>query len=155
MDFLNHNHIRVTKRLTTDGINLKVDDEGRVMTKVTHLPLSAKAHLLKRNLDLPKNLKMIIEDVKVTGNQSAAADNFGHLDAILNQAKEISEKNTQLSEKDAKIAELEALLAAAKMPVESPKPQPASTVKGGNKIPPAPSAAAFVNTNQQTADDIN
>lgn len=153
MDFLNHNHIKVTKRLTTDGINLKVDEEGMVQTKVTHLPLSAKAHLLKRNQDLPKNLKMIIEDVKVTGNHAAAND-FHALDTVLNQAKEIGEKNSQLSEKDAKIAELEALLAAAKMPVEAPKQAPASTVKGGNKIPPAPSAAAFVNTNQ-AADDIN
>ncbi len=145
MDFLNHNHIKVTKRLTIDGTNLKVNEDGTVATKTWHLPRSAKAHLVKRNLDLPKNLKMVIEDVNVTAAPSAPS--FEAIDAILKQA---DAHKAAASDKDKEIADLKAQLEKLKTPEIAPKPAP----KGGNKIPPAPVTTAFVNTNL-SADDIN
>lgn len=145
MDFLNHNHIKVTKRLTIDGTNLKVNEDGTVATKTWHLPRSAKAHLVKRNLDLPKNLKMVIEDVNVTAAPSAPS--FEALDGFLKAA---DAHKADISAKDKEIADLKAQLAAQNAPAIAQKP----AQKGGNKIPPAPVTTAFVNTNL-SADDIN
>lgn len=66
MDFLSQTHIRVSKPLTTDGLNPKVDDFGRIQYKTTHLPLTAKRQMEQISDRLPKHLKYRIEVIEVS-----------------------------------------------------------------------------------------
>lgn len=59
--FFNEKHIRVSKPITSNGINPIIDDRGQIKYKVTHLPFTAKKHLDQRNAKLPSHLKMKIE----------------------------------------------------------------------------------------------
>lgn len=59
--FFNEKHIRVYKPITTNGMNPKVDDQGRVMQKIVHLPYTSLPFLERKNSRLPNHLKMKIE----------------------------------------------------------------------------------------------
>lgn len=65
MDFLQQDHLRVQRPVTSDGIQLVLDEEtNQPIYKTFHLPLSAKPYLELRNAKLPKNLQVKIELVK-------------------------------------------------------------------------------------------
>lgn len=81
------NHLRVSKPVTTDGVNLALDSEGKRKMKTVHLPKSAKPYIELRNKKLPDNLKIKIEEIP------------GYTPAPVNNEVEILK---------AKIAELEA-----------------------------------------------
>lgn len=55
-------HLRVRTPRTTDGTQVLIED-GKVQYKTRFLPLSAKAELERQNAKLPKNLKLIIEEM--------------------------------------------------------------------------------------------
>lgn len=62
MEVLGSTFLRVKTPVTTDGTNTKIVD-GRAVYKETHLPISAKKHLLLENANLPNHLHHIIEVV--------------------------------------------------------------------------------------------
>lgn len=61
---LDQDHLRVTKPMTIDGINLKYDANKQLVTKTFLLPLTAKRPLEQQNLKLPHQLRLTIEVVK-------------------------------------------------------------------------------------------
>lgn len=61
MQFFTEGYLRVTSPQTIDGSRPKYDEDGRIMTKETELPLSAKKHMEKQNKNLPDHLKKKIE----------------------------------------------------------------------------------------------
>lgn len=67
--FYSQDHIRVTKPLTSNGLNPQVDGDGKIRTKIIHLPLTAKKYLEKKNASLPDHLKMKIEVITASGVQ--------------------------------------------------------------------------------------
>jgi hypothetical protein len=56
-------YLRVLSPKTTNGINLKLDEDDRVEYKETFLPLTAKKALEEQNKKLPDHLKKKIEPV--------------------------------------------------------------------------------------------
>lgn len=64
MQFFKEGYLRVITPLTIDGVRPRYDQQGRVMTKETELPLSAKKHLERQNQNLPDYLKKKIEVIK-------------------------------------------------------------------------------------------
>lgn len=117
MDFLNHTYLRVLKPITTDGVNIDIDDQGQAKYKELELPLSAERQLQEVNSKLPKALKLRIE--RVTPN-----------------AIQVPVKKAEPTEEQKRIAALEAELeemrefmraqkAAAKPPVTEPENEPA------------------------------
>lgn len=65
MSFFNGNYLRVLTPQTIDGINLAYDANHRPIFKETHLPLTARKHLERKNEKLPAQLKKRIEVVDV------------------------------------------------------------------------------------------
>lgn len=65
MSFFNGNYLRVLTPQTIDGINLAYDANQRPIFKETHLPLTARKHLERKNEKLPAQLKKKIEVVDV------------------------------------------------------------------------------------------
>lgn len=65
MSFFNGNYLRVLTPQTIDGINLAYDANQRPIFKETHLPLTARKHLERKNEKLPAQLKKKIELVDV------------------------------------------------------------------------------------------
>ena len=63
MQFFTQGYLRVTSPLTIDGTRPKYDEQGRMMYKETELPLTAKKHLDRQNINLPNHLKKKIEVV--------------------------------------------------------------------------------------------
>lgn len=94
MTFTHEDHIRVQKPLTSNGINPILTDDHRVRYKTTFLPMTAKKHLDKKNLKLPKHLQMIIE--VVPGYRPAPVQDNRLSDA----EKRIAELEAQLAEKE-------------------------------------------------------
>lgn len=92
--FFNEDYLRVSKPVTTDGVNLKLNPDGTRVMKVTHAPKSARKHLEVRNQSLPNNLKMVIEDVKF----------------IPYEPKPVVQVSEEIAKANARIAELEAEL---------------------------------------------
>lgn len=87
-------HLRVLKPVTTDGLNLALDKEGKRRMKTVYMPLSAEPYLVRRNAKLPDNLKLIIERVQgippaPTVNATAEIET---LKALLAQAEAEKEK---------------------------------------------------------------
>jgi hypothetical protein len=60
--FFDGPYLRVLTPETIDGINVKMMND-RVVFKESHLPLTAKKHLERKNLKLPKHLQKKIEVV--------------------------------------------------------------------------------------------
>jgi hypothetical protein len=57
-------HLRVQTPRTVDGISAQRDEHSsEIIYRVTHHPLSAKRHFERLNASLPKQLKMIIEEL--------------------------------------------------------------------------------------------
>jgi hypothetical protein len=56
-------YLRILTPQTTDGINLKYDQDNEVVLKETHLPMTARKSIEKRNAIRPKHLQHIIEEV--------------------------------------------------------------------------------------------
>lgn len=82
-------HLRVLKPVTTDGLNLALDKEGKRRMKTVYMPLSAEPYLIKRNAKLPDNLKLVIERVQgipPTPTVNATAE-IETLKALLAQAE--------------------------------------------------------------------
>jgi hypothetical protein len=65
MSFFQGNYLRVLTPQTIDGINLAYDANQRPIFKETHLPLTARKHLERKNEKLPAQLKKKIEVVDV------------------------------------------------------------------------------------------
>ena len=63
MEFLKEKHLRIKTPVTTDGVNLAYDGLGQPKFIVTHLPASAKKHLLVANRSRPTHLRMVIEEI--------------------------------------------------------------------------------------------
>lgn len=61
--FFKGTYLRVLKPRTTNGVNVKIGDDGRMEYKEVHLPLTAKKNLEIRNAKKPDHLKMKIEVV--------------------------------------------------------------------------------------------
>ena len=58
-------YLRVLTPRTTDGMNIKYDENLQVMYKESHFELSARASLEKENLTRPSQLRHIIETAGV------------------------------------------------------------------------------------------
>lgn len=56
-------YLRIFTPRTTDGINLKMDNQRRPIFKETHAPLSALKNFQRENVGLKDHLKHIIEHV--------------------------------------------------------------------------------------------
>lgn len=56
-------YLRVTTPQTTNGSEIKYTDDGRKVTKETHLPLTARKHLELENEGLPPHLRHTLEEV--------------------------------------------------------------------------------------------
>lgn len=56
-------YLRILEPRTTNGVNLKYDDNGNIMYTEQHAPLSARKDFESRNAQLPKHLRLIIETV--------------------------------------------------------------------------------------------
>jgi hypothetical protein len=67
-------YLRVLTPRTTDGMNIKYDENLQVMYKESHFELSARASLEKENLTRPNQLRHIIETAGVV--QTAEAQPF-------------------------------------------------------------------------------
>lgn len=65
--FFNGPYLRVLSPVTTNGVNLKIGEDDKVVYKEAHLPLSAKRELEKQNAKLADHLKKKIE---VVGNNA-------------------------------------------------------------------------------------
>jgi len=63
MEFMLQPHIRVSRPVTSNGINPVTDPEGRILVKTIHLPATAKRVLEEKNKKLPQHLKVKIEDI--------------------------------------------------------------------------------------------
>lgn len=58
----NEDHLRITKPISINGLAPKIV-EGKVITRVIHLPLQAEKGLNEQNKRLPDGLKMKIEKI--------------------------------------------------------------------------------------------
>lgn len=65
MSYFQGNYLRVLTPQTIDGINLAYDKNNQPIFKETHLPVTARKHLDKKNLKLPIQLRKQIELVDV------------------------------------------------------------------------------------------
>lgn len=63
-------HLRVETPQTTDGLNLKYDTDGKPVTRITFLPLTARNSLEANNAKLPQHLRKKI--TVVPGDNTAA-----------------------------------------------------------------------------------
>lgn len=113
----NQSYLRVSKPVTTDGINLKLDDEGKRVMKITHMPLTAEPYLKKRNEKLPDNLKMIIERVE--------PPQYSQPQAVVNT--EVEQLKMLLAQAEAEKEKL--LQKVAQIPVESDPGEPEAKQK--------------------------
>src|SRR4029077_4906802 len=66
-------YLRVRTPRTSDGTTLVYDDNGQVLYDETELPLTALKHLERRNLKLPKMLKLLITVIDEKANPDQAA----------------------------------------------------------------------------------
>ena len=89
----NEDYLRVSRPITTDGVNLKLKD-GKVQYKVIHLPKTARKFLETQNANTPDNLKVKIELVPF----------------VPYEPKPVPTVNAELEAKDKEIAELKELL---------------------------------------------
>lgn len=90
-------YLRVSKPITTDGLNLALDKEGKRRMKIVHMPLSAEPYLKRRNDKLPDNLKLLIEKVQAKPFQAPENPNaeIETLKALLTQSEAEKEKLLQ------------------------------------------------------------
>lgn len=56
-------YLRVTTPQTSDGTTLRYTEDQRLITKETHLPLTAKKFIEAENADLPQHLRHKIDVV--------------------------------------------------------------------------------------------
>lgn len=61
--FFNGPYLRVLSPATTNGVNLKIGDDDKVIYKEAHLPLTAKRSIEQQNAKLPDHLKKKVEVV--------------------------------------------------------------------------------------------
>lgn len=95
-------YLRVSKPITTDGINLALDNDGKRRMKIVHMPVTAEPYLKKRNEKLPDNLKLVIQKVQAVKTFKApenAATEIETLRTLLAQAE--AEKEKLLQEREA------------------------------------------------------
>lgn len=55
-------HLKITTPITTNGTNLAIGEDGRVMYKETIVASTARPHFERLNNSLPKQLQHKIED---------------------------------------------------------------------------------------------
>lgn len=65
MSFFQGQYLRILTPRTFDGVNLKMVDNQPVY-KESHLPVTARKHMVELNSKLPPHLRHIIEDVGFT-----------------------------------------------------------------------------------------
>lgn len=70
MSFFQGQYLRILTPRTFDGVNLKMVDNQPVY-KESHLPVTARKHMVELNSKLPPHLRHIIEDVGFTDVEAA------------------------------------------------------------------------------------
>lgn len=96
--FYNQDHLRVQRPVTSDGIQLVIDEEtNQPLYKVSHLPITALKLLEDRNKTLPKNLKLKIEVIKGMTYQEPAPQQSETEQALLDKVAELEAKLAELS----------------------------------------------------------
>lgn len=94
-------YLRVSKPITTDGLNLALDKDGKRRMKIIHMPLSAESYLKRRNEKLPDNLKLVIEKVEAVKTFQAPTNANAEIETLktlLAQAE--AEKNKLIQERE-------------------------------------------------------
>lgn len=120
-------YLRVSKPITTDGLNLALDKEGKRRMKIVHMPLSAEPYLKRRNDKLPDNLKLVIERVQAKPLQAPANPNteIETLKALLAQSEAEKEKlikeRSQKSEAQKEPVEIKEVVIEDEPPVKAKK----------------------------------
>lgn len=64
MSYFKGAYLQVTTPQTIDGMNLAYDANGKVVTKISHLPLSARKALEKKNAKMKEHLRHKIEEMQ-------------------------------------------------------------------------------------------
>lgn len=91
--FFNEDHLRITKPITLNGTSAKIVD-GRVVTRIIHLPVTAERGLIEQNKRLPDGLKMKIERVQGYKPDPLHTE----ADSLRMQLAELMEEKTKLEE---------------------------------------------------------
>lgn len=84
--FFTEDHLRITKPISLNGLSPKIVD-GKVVSRVIHLPLGAERGLNEQNNRLPDGLKMKIE--KIPGYNPKPAE-------VANNNKEVEELKAEI-----------------------------------------------------------
>lgn len=99
--FYDQDHLRVERPLTSDGLQLVIDEvTGKPKSKFYHLPLSAKPYLELRNTYLPKNLQQKITVIK--GRPPGPSQEETLMKELAAQKAELEALKAQLSKKSKK-----------------------------------------------------
>lgn len=96
----NEDHLRITKPISINGLAPKIVD-GKVITRVIHLPLHAEKGLNEQNKRLPDGLKMKIEKIPGYKPQPVVAAPDPAIAEMAKRIAELEAQNKQLSEKPA------------------------------------------------------
>jgi len=135
--YMQGSYLRVLTPRTTNGSNLEIGPDGRVVYKEAHLPLSAKSKIEQYNRKLAQHLKKVIEVVNV-GESKAQVKQNEETELLLQRLNEQDARMQQLQNDLQKMIELnQKLQSQGSVPANRKEPtdgnenqeKPATTIK--------------------------